>query len=112
VLCTSVCKVRIAFDLGASSFWPAPNVTSSVVVLEPRPSPVSGADRRGFSSFVRAGFATRRKTLKNNLKAWGKPEAAVIEALNSLGIREDVRAEALDPEELAKVYEALKAGSA
>lgn len=109
VLCTSVCKVRIAFDLGASSFWPAPNVTSSVVVLEPRPEPLGAGDRKGFSAFVRAGFATRRKTLKNNLKAWGRAEGPVQEALAVLGIREDVRAEALRPEELLAVYEALRA---
>jgi 16S rRNA (adenine1518-N6/adenine1519-N6)-dimethyltransferase len=109
VLCTSVCKVRLAFDLGAASFWPKPNVTSTVATLEPRRDPVAAEDRKGFSAFVRAGFATRRKTLKNNLRAIGMDEAAVATALDGLGIRADVRAEALGPEELEAVYLALRA---
>jgi 16S rRNA (adenine1518-N6/adenine1519-N6)-dimethyltransferase len=107
VLCTSACKVRLAFDLGAASFWPAPRVTSTVVTLEPRREPVAAGDRKGFSTFVRSGFASRRKTLKNNLRAVGRDEAAVAAALESLGIRADVRAEALKPEELAAVWELL-----
>lgn len=107
VLCTSVCKVRLAFDLGASSFWPVPKVTSSVVVLSPRPDPVAAQDRAGFSAFVRAAFSSRRKTLRNNLRAAGRDEAAVAAALERLGIRADVRAEALRPEELAAVFGAL-----
>ncbi len=109
VLCTSVCKVRLAFDIGASSFWPKPNVTSTVVVLTPRAEPVGAGDRAGFSRFVRAGFSSRRKTLKNNLRAIGHPEESVAAALDALGIRADVRAEALRPEELASVHEALRA---
>jgi 16S rRNA (adenine1518-N6/adenine1519-N6)-dimethyltransferase len=71
VLCTSACRVRLAFDLGAGSFWPAPRVTSTVVVLEPRADPICPGDRVGFSRFVRASFSSRRKTLRNNLKAAG-----------------------------------------
>jgi len=108
VLCTSVCKVRLAFDLGASSFWPAPKVTSTVVVLTPRPDPVAADDRRGFSAFVRSSFSSRRKTLKNNLRAAGHAEPRIVAVLDSLGIRADVRAEALRPEELAAVYASLR----
>jgi len=108
VLCTSACKVRLAFDLGANSFWPAPNVTSTVVVLEPRRVPICPNDRKGFSNFVRSGFASRRKTFKNNLKAKGRTEAEILAAFESLGIREDIRAEALTPESLAALYEALR----
>lgn len=107
VLCSSVCRVRLAFDLGASSFWPVPKVTSTVVVLTPRPDPVAALDRRGFSAFVRTAFSSRRKTLKNNLRAAGRSEVEVAAALEGLGIRADVRAEALRPEELAAVHAAL-----
>jgi 16S rRNA (adenine1518-N6/adenine1519-N6)-dimethyltransferase len=109
VLCTSVCKVRLAFDIGAASFWPKPNVTSTVVTLTPRPEPVAAGDRAGFCRFVRAAFSSRRKTLKNNLRAIGHPEDSVVAALETLGIRVDVRAEALRPEELAAVHAALPA---
>ncbi|HOX48554.1 MAG TPA: 16S rRNA (adenine(1518)-N(6)/adenine(1519)-N(6))-dimethyltransferase RsmA [Spirochaetia bacterium] len=109
VLCASACRVRIAFDLAGGSFWPVPNVQSSLVVLEPRPDPIAPADRLGFSAFVRSAFSSRRKTLKNNLKAAGRPEAEVAAALEALGFSPSIRAEALRPEELAAVYGRLKA---
>jgi 16S rRNA (adenine1518-N6/adenine1519-N6)-dimethyltransferase len=107
VLCGSACKSKLAFDLGASSFWPAPRVTSSVVRMEPRRVPIAAGDRAGFSAFVRAGFSSRRKTLRNNLRAVGLADA-LPGVLAGMGIRADVRAEALAPEQLAAVYEALK----
>jgi 16S rRNA (adenine1518-N6/adenine1519-N6)-dimethyltransferase len=108
VLCTSACRVRMAFDVGASSFWPAPKVLSSVVSLEPRPEPIAAGDRLGFSAFVRAAFSSRRKTLRNNLRAAGRPWGdELAEALRGVGAAEDARAEALRPEELAAVYAAL-----
>ena len=118
VLCRSACRSKPAFDLGSSSFWPAPRVTSTVVRMERRPDPVAADDRAGFSAFVRALFASRRKTLRNNFKAAAavlapvlggrRGEAELSSALASLGIRDDVRAEALGPEELAAVFSALK----
>jgi 16S rRNA (adenine1518-N6/adenine1519-N6)-dimethyltransferase len=110
VLCTSACKVRLAFDIGASSFWPAPRVTSTVVVLEPRRDPVAADDRKGFSAFVRMAFSSRRKMLRNNIKGAGfaAGDDGLLETLlERLGIRADVRAEALGPEELAAVYGSL-----
>jgi len=126
VLCASACRSKLAFDLGSSSFWPVPRVTSSVVRMEPRRAPIAAGDRVGFSNFVRAGFSSRRKTLRNNMRAAGDALGrslgrgdrasigsvdlgdALLGALAALGIRADVRAEALTPEELAAVYEALK----
>ncbi len=122
VLCTSACKMKLAFDLGKSSFWPVPRVTSAVVRMLPRRDPVAAGDRAGFSAFVRAGFSSRRKTLRNNVRAaaaalgpsFGRGDGASLEAaldaaLVAHGIRADIRAEALRPEELAAVYESLKA---
>jgi 16S rRNA (adenine1518-N6/adenine1519-N6)-dimethyltransferase len=121
VLCTSACKSKLAFDLGSSSFWPAPRVTSSVIRMLPRRDPVAAGDRAGFSAFVRAGFSSRRKTLRNNIRAaaaalgpalgrgdGASVEAALSDSLAALGIRADVRAEALRPEELAVLYKSLK----
>jgi len=121
VLCTSACRAKLAFDLGSSSFWPAPRVTSSVVRMVPRPDPVAANDRVGFSTFVRTGFSSRRKTLRNNVRSagpalgrvFGRGDGASMDEelagiLEHLGIRADIRAEALAPEELASVFEALK----
>jgi 16S rRNA A1518/A1519 N6-dimethyltransferase RsmA/KsgA/DIM1 with predicted DNA glycosylase/AP lyase activity len=89
--------------------------------MVPRRDPVAADDRAGFSAFVRAGFSSRRKTLRNTMRAasaslgpsLGRGDGASVEtaldaALEALGIRPDVRAEALKPEELAAVYSALK----
>jgi 16S rRNA (adenine1518-N6/adenine1519-N6)-dimethyltransferase len=128
VLCSSVCKIKLLYDIGASSFWPRPKVTSSVVVMSPRPNPLAAHDRLGFSNFVRSGFASRRKTLKNNLLTWipysgpatsnGKrpvPHSfdigALSHALEAIRVPPDVRAEALTPEQLFAVYTELKTSS-
>lgn len=110
VLCSSVCRPKILYDIGASAFWPQPRVLSSVVALEARADPIAAADRAGFSRFVRGAFASRRKTLSNNLKALDPRLAAGLgDALSRLGLSSDLRAEALGPEELAAVYFALAA---
>ncbi|HWP67933.1 MAG TPA: 16S rRNA (adenine(1518)-N(6)/adenine(1519)-N(6))-dimethyltransferase RsmA, partial [Rectinemataceae bacterium] len=108
VLCSSVCKTKILYDIGATSFWPQPRVTSSVVVLTPRPDPVAGGDRMGFSRFVRSSFSSRRKTLRNNLNALDRALAEHLdETLAKMGLPSDVRAEALTPEQLSSVYFSL-----
>ena len=113
VLCASVCRTKILYDIGASSFWPQPRVTSSVVALVPRPDPVAARDRKGFSRFARTAFASRRKTLRNNLASPGLHPAgnpAILdEILASMSISSDIRAEALTAEQLASIYFALKA---
>lgn len=108
VLCRSLCDVRIAFDIGSSSFWPAPRVTSSVILMTPRPGAAAEAGTPGFTRFVRSLFSSRRKTVVNNLRAQGRPVPEVVGALRSLGFPEDVRAEALSPDELLAFYRALE----
>ncbi len=109
VLCSSLCRAKILYDIGGAAFWPRPRVTSSVISLFPRPDPVAESDRTGFSRFVRGAFSSRRKTLRNNVIAMGQGFSDRLDAtLSSLGIVADVRAEALRPEELASVYFALK----
>jgi 16S rRNA (adenine1518-N6/adenine1519-N6)-dimethyltransferase len=107
VLCSAACKVRMAFDIGGGSFWPVPRVTSSVVVFEPRAKALLEGDRKGFSRFVRASFSSRRKTLWNNLRAAGYGEPAFLAATAELGIERTIRAEALAPETLARLYTRL-----
>ncbi len=110
VLCSSVCTVKILYDIGASAFWPQPRVTSSVVTLQPRPDPIAARDRKGFSTFVRSAFSSRRKTLRNNLCARDKDSGPRLDdALKRLGIDPGIRAEALDPARLFEVYEAINA---
>lgn len=79
--------------------------------MAPRPDPVAASDREGFSRFVRGAFASRRKTLRNNLAALDARLAAGLgAALAERGIAEDIRAEALSPEQLSSLYFALAGG--
>ncbi|HSV55475.1 MAG TPA: 16S rRNA (adenine(1518)-N(6)/adenine(1519)-N(6))-dimethyltransferase RsmA, partial [Magnetospirillaceae bacterium] len=112
VLCRSVCDVRLVFDIGASSFWPPPRVTSSAVLLTPRSDAAPEAGSPGFTRFVRSLFSSRRKTAVNNLRALGRPGAEPAAVLVSMGFAPDARAEALSPDELLFFYRALEKGPA
>ncbi|MEG1524499.1 MAG: 16S rRNA (adenine(1518)-N(6)/adenine(1519)-N(6))-dimethyltransferase RsmA [Clostridia bacterium] len=78
-------------DVPNTCFYPAPDVTSTVVHLsrtEPRE-----LQPAVFFRFLRRIFAMRRKTLRNNLARPSGFDAA----LESLGLPAGVRAEAIDP---------------
>ncbi len=118
VLCTSVCDVRILFDIGSSAFWPRPRVTSSVVQLIPKKKSMSALERKDFSDFVRAAFSSRRKTLRNTLRFWIQQRSPFLDEakidtqlqgiLEELGIESSIRAEALAPDELFAIYRQLQ----
>ncbi len=62
------CEARIAFDVNASAFVPAPKVKSSVVRLVPRPAPLS-CDRAMLEAVTQAAFGQRRKMLRQSLRS-------------------------------------------
>jgi 16S rRNA (adenine1518-N6/adenine1519-N6)-dimethyltransferase len=64
VLCASVYNVKPLMLIRPSSFYPKPNVDSMGVLLEKRDSPRYPPV---FYPLVRSLFASRRKTIKNNL---------------------------------------------
>lgn len=99
----------ILFRVSRGSFMPPPNVDSSVIRLDVRPEPpVRVNDEKGFFAFVRAAFGQRRKTLVNSVSAQGKfSKDAIKNALQTVGIDENIRAEALKMTELADVFNAL-----
>jgi len=77
------------------AFWPVPNVDSVTVGLTPRPWPYDVV-RRHVVALVDAGFAQRRKRLRNALGTGGRPPAAVETALAAAGLDPGARAEELD----------------
>lgn len=101
VLCQSAYKVTSALELKPGSFWPAPEITSTVVVLDKKKDFPELTNRKLFLQLVRAVFATRRKTLRNNLKASGFDSELSLNALETLHINPEQRAETLSPETLA-----------
>ncbi|CAM3671321.1 16S rRNA (adenine(1518)-N(6)/adenine(1519)-N(6))-dimethyltransferase RsmA [Deinococcus frigens] len=78
-------------DVPKGAFFPAPDVTSSVIRLDfdrSRPPPPPA-----LLKFVEAALHHRRKTLRNNLRMIGQDGAAIDGALTAGGLRPDVRAE-------------------
>lgn len=73
VLCSFACRIEDCGNISPGSFYPRPRVTSKVVKMVRR-------DDRDYrllpivSSFTRSVFASRRKTIRNNLAAggWGR----------------------------------------
>lgn len=83
--------VRHVRDVPKGAFFPAPDVTSSVIRLDfdrERPAP-----EPAFLAFVEAALHHRRKTLRNNLRLAGYPAPGIDAALEAAGLRPDVRAE-------------------
>lgn len=86
-------EARIAFDVPPQAFTPPPKVTSSVVHLVPRPTPLA-ADVRTLGRVTEAAFGQRRKMLRQSLKSIGGEKL-----LAAAGIDGTRRAETLGIEE-------------
>ena len=94
--------------VGRKYFYPAPKVTSALVKLTVREKPL--LDLKDYSHFrktVRAGFAQRRKNIKNCLLNGGFLKDAVLKSLSELGIDENTRGEKLSVEMFGKLSELL-----
>jgi len=95
VLCQAFARVESIMRLGPGSFRPRPAVESEVIHLTlKRPGGTAGADIDGFARLVRAAFASRRKTLLNNLAAI---TAASGRRLGAAEAADLARAAGLDP---------------
>ena len=91
---------RIAFDVPPSAFVPPPKVTSSVVVLTPRPEPIPVAPG-ALAHVTGLAFGQRRKMLRQSLKPIGG--ASLLEPL---GIDATRRAETLTVDEFCAIASA------
>jgi 16S rRNA (adenine1518-N6/adenine1519-N6)-dimethyltransferase len=103
---------KILFHVRPGSFHPAPAVTSSVMRLEPRPTPLAPVrDPALFDAVVKQAFATRRKMLRRAL-AGGFDEAVLTAALTASGIAGTRRAEELSVADFARLANAIADGLA
>ncbi len=66
------------------------------------------SDYSHFRKTVRAGFAQRRKNIKNCLLNGGFSKDAVLKTLSELGIGENTRGEKLSIETFGQISELLK----
>ncbi len=111
VLCQSMFTVEAVGDLQPGSFYPAPDVVSSIVRLAPRKDAPEGAVLEVLEALLRGLFASRRKTLRNNVNAARLPHGLsaelVLEELARAGADPGSRAEEHPPETFMKVALAL-----
>ena len=99
-------EARVAARVSRKVFYPMPDVESVIVRIDRRSRPPVGGGRERIFRVIEAGFAQRRKTIRNTLRAvW--PTAAVEEALTRAGIDPGARAETLGLESFAALARAL-----
>lgn len=101
-------EVDTVLEVRPGSFFPPPKVSSSVVRLRRRSTPLAVVDE-AFAKVVRGAFQQRRKTLNNALKSLGP---AAKEAMAELGIDPKRRGETLSIEEFGALAAAYRAKSA
>ena len=99
------CDVKKVFDVPPSVFWPAPKVTSSVVMLTPKITAHHRALWPLMERGVKGAFSQRRKMLRQSLKTI-VPDALAVLAL--AGLDETKRAEDLSIADFEKLAHALK----
>ncbi len=111
VLCRIASEPRIVGDVSPGSFYPAPQVVSSIVSLEPQP--VDLAVRRLCSVCARSLFAQRRKTIGNTARvlaaALGREPDSVRAAIQAAGIDLRSRAEEIPVEQYLRLASVLSA---
>lgn len=101
----------IAANVPPNCFIPRPGVGSAVIRLKAYQNPpVQVRDEKLLFALIRASFNQRRKTLQNGLKnsselSFQKEE--IVAALQSCGLPENVRGEALTLEQFAALSDAL-----
>jgi 16S rRNA (adenine1518-N6/adenine1519-N6)-dimethyltransferase len=100
-------QAKLLFHVPPGAFHPPPSVTSSVMRLDMRATPLAPVrDGALFDEVVKQAFSTRRKMLRRALEpAFG--EAAVARALAAAGIDETLRAERLSVADFARLADAL-----
>ena len=104
VLVQWLTQPKILFDVPARAFVPAPKVTSSVVSLTPRTTPLAPADRANLERVTAAAFGQRRKMLRSSLKTLGRAPEPLLAAVELSGTE---RAEELSVVEFCALARAL-----
>jgi len=95
-------RPQIVARIKAGAFYPRPEVNSAVVRID-------RSDTEAFFAVVRAGFAQRRKQLRNSLAAGLRcPQATIVAALKVAGVDPRRRPETLSLSEWAAITYQLR----
>ena len=106
-------RPSVVARVSAQAFYPVPKVDSAIVRIVPHEQlPLDGDDVAAFFRIVRAGFAQRRKQLRNSLAhGLALPADGLAEALAAAGIQEQRRAQTLSVSEWVRLYRTLSAAT-
>ncbi len=117
VLCQTAFLAESLGDLQPGSFYPAPEVVSTVLSMRPKrsgPGDGTQVDSKLVSLVARSLFGSRRKTLRNNALSseLGRrfSAAAVMAAMEAEGLDPARRAEEYPPEAFARLAARLSTG--
>lgn len=91
-------ECQLVSEVPAKAFQPPPKVDSAVVRLQPRPPGVVAVDPAHLNQLIKLGFASKRKMLRNNLKAVVNRDD-LTDLMAHLDIAETARAEDLSVEQ-------------
>ena len=99
--------IRLVCRVPPAAFRPPPQVESLVLAFDVRSAPLlARSEWESFEKFVKAGFAQRRKMLRQNLRpALDGVEASEVEArLIAVGAKPGARAEELSLEQWTRLF--------
>ena len=100
---------RLEFTVSKNCFYPAPDVESAIICAELKEDTLD-VERDRYTEVLRACFAQRRKTIYNNLvSAYSKKMSKddIKNALASVDILPETRAEMLSPEKFAELTKSI-----
>jgi 16S rRNA (adenine1518-N6/adenine1519-N6)-dimethyltransferase len=106
VLCQSCFRVTGRGDLQPGSFYPVPDVVSSIIEMTPASGAPEGEELKALSVLARALFSSRRKTIRNNAR-----DSPFLDALRQEGIDLGLRAEQVAPEAYVRLARRLTGAS-
>lgn len=107
VIAQLACEVRLLRAIPRTVFCPTPNVDSALVHMRR----IGQAAAPGLARLVRSAFAHRRKALARSASIAEGPELPrqrILDALTTLGLPADVRAERLSPKQFQALGAALE----
>lgn len=112
ILCQFAFSICSHGDLKPGSFFPVPEVTSTIIELKPRKDLSAPRDRPLFLALLKSLFVSRRKTIRNNLLAgWTATryrEDILLKALELSHIDPGIRGEELPVEAFIRLADNLQ----
>jgi len=97
---------KILFNVKRTKFFPEPKVDSVVIKLKIK-NQKHKVDEKDFFRIVKAGFASKRKTLANNLKSLKYKQEDLQDIFKKLNLNSKVRAQELSVEQWVELTKLL-----